>query len=285
MLHAPTLPGGHGMVLYDPGMDRVRAWKPAIAGIREVLHAEFTEHAYPRHTHDDWTVFIVDAGAIRYGLDRRENEAPNALVSILPPGVAHDGRPASAGGYRKRVLYVDTSVLPESLIGPAVDRPAVPDPRLAADVAALHDALACVDDRLDAEARFADVADRIRASFEPEAVGSAGSSGAGRDVAGASAAEALRGYLDAHLFENVALADAANVTGWSVSRLACAFRTRFGMTPHAYVTGRRLDAARDRILAGQSLSDVAAEVGFCDQAHLTRRFRQFLATTPGRFAA
>ncbi|MFI5226445.1 MAG: helix-turn-helix domain-containing protein [Candidatus Limnocylindrales bacterium] len=37
------------------------------------------------------------------------------------------------------------------------------------------------------------------------------------------------------------------------------------------------------MLDGQPLADVAAEVGFCDQAHLTRRFRRFLGTTPGRF--
>jgi AraC-like DNA-binding protein len=55
-------------------------------------------------------------------------------------------------------------------------------------------------------------------------------------------------------------------------------------SPHAYVIGRRLDAARDRILAGQSLAGVAADVGFCDQAHLSRRFKQFLGATPGRFA-
>jgi AraC-like DNA-binding protein len=42
--------------------------------------------------------------------------------------------------------------------------------------------------------------------------------------------------------------------------------------------------ARDRILRGQPLADVAAEVGFFDQAHLTRRFKRFLGTTPGRFA-
>ena len=47
--------------------------------------------------------------------------------------------------------------------------------------------------------------------------------------------------------------------------------------------GRRLEAARERILAGQPLADVAAEVGFYDQAHLTRRFRRFLGTTPGQY--
>ena len=44
----------------------LQAWKPPIRGIREVLHARFTDHAYPRHTHDVWTLFIVDDGAIRY---------------------------------------------------------------------------------------------------------------------------------------------------------------------------------------------------------------------------
>ncbi|HEX8026374.1 MAG TPA: AraC family transcriptional regulator [Candidatus Limnocylindrales bacterium] len=259
-------------------VEQVRAWKPAVPGIREVLHATFRQHAYPRHTHDDWTVFIVDDGAIRYDLDRRDNEAPRALVSILPPGVVHDGRPGSPRGYRKRVLYVDTTVLPESLIGPAVDRPAIPSPTLWAEVSALHDALARADDVLEAETRFALVAEAIRESF--------GLTGGERPRAPEpTAGDALRAYLDARPFERATLAEAAAATGWSEAHLARSFTARFGITPHAYVTGRRLDAARDRILDGQPLADVAAEVGFVDQAHLTRRFRSFLATTPARFAA
>ena len=98
-------------------------------------------------------------------------------------------------------------------------------------------------------------------------------------------AEGLRAFLDARLFEPVTMASAAAALGASETQLANAFREVFGIAPHAYVVGRRLDAARDRILDGQPLADVAAEVGFCDQAHLTRRFRRFIGTTPGRFAA
>jgi AraC-like DNA-binding protein len=253
----------------------VRAWKPAVAGVREVLHATFGEHAYPPHTHDTWTLFIVDAGAIRYDLDGRDRAAEPSMVSVLPPDVVHDGRPATSAGYRKRVLYLEPGVLGAELVGPAVDRPAVVDPGLRAAVGALHAAIDDGDDALEMETRLAGVAVRIR-----EALG-----GAPLDDRRATPAmvEELRAYLDAHLFEAVTLASVAARLGVGPTALARSFSAAFGIPPHAYVTGRRLDVARDRILRGQPLADVAAEVGFVDQAHLTRRFRWFLGTTPGRF--
>ena len=43
----------------------VRAWRPGLPGVVEVLHTHFPSHAYPSHTHDAWTVLIVDEGAVR----------------------------------------------------------------------------------------------------------------------------------------------------------------------------------------------------------------------------
>ena len=102
----------------------MRAWKPGVAGIREVFHARFAEHAYPVHTHDVWTLFIVDDGAIRYDLHRRQHGAGRFSASILPPHVAHDGRPAAArrafasGSSTSRSAFSG-----RSLIGPAADAP------------------------------------------------------------------------------------------------------------------------------------------------------------------
>jgi AraC-like DNA-binding protein len=269
--------------LYDPaivGTDdgaAVRAWKPPVAGVREVLQARFTDHAYPPHTHDVWTLFVVDDGAVRYDLGRHQRFAERSTVSLLPPGVVHDGRPGRAGGYRKRVAYIEPDVLGEAVIGPSVDAPALIDPVLTSEVTALFAALAEPDDALEAETRLAFVVDGIRSVY--------GGWTAGAEPDRPDLADALRAYLDARPFEQVTMADAAAVLDSTTTRLARAFAGAFGIAPHAYVLGRRLEAARERILEGAPLVDVAAEVGFCDQAHLTRRFKRFLGVTPGSFRA
>lgn len=255
----------------------IRAWSPPIPGIREVLHATFGEHAYPPHTHDVWTLFVVDRGAVRYDLEGRPRSAEPSMVSVLPPHVVHDGRPATGDGYRKRVLYIETSVLGEELVGAAVDRPVMTDRSLWRRVDRLHGLLTCRDDVLEAETRFAFVVERLRASL------ASGPTESVESAPIAELAETFRAWLDGRLFEPATLAAAARDLRAGETRLARAFTDTFAITPHAYVTGRRLDAARQRILEGQPLADVAADVGFVDQAHLTRRFRRFLGTTPGRF--
>ncbi len=257
----------------------IRAWQPGVPGIREVLHATFRDHAYPPHTHDAWTLFLVDDGAIRYDLDRRERGALPSMVSILPPHVVHDGRPATGAGFRKRVIYLEPETLGEERIGASVDRPMLRDPALRERLDTLHARLEAPDDRLEAETRLAFVLERLRI-----ALGGPPDERAGDHRSAAHDAERLRAWLDDRLFEPVTIADAASALEATTTGLARAFSDTLGIAPHRYVLGRRLDAARARLLDGQPIADVAAEVGFVDQAHLTRRFRDLLGTTPGRFA-
>ncbi len=232
-------------------------------------------HAFPPHAHDTWTLFIVDEGGVRYDLGRHERLAAPTMVSVLPPHVAHDGRPAIADGYRMRVLYVETSVLPESLIGPAVDRPFIEDATLRRRVAALHGVLDSPDGPLEAETRLACVTERLTELVF------AGREPADRAPAPRSLAEAVRARLDAALSDRPSLAEIAAAEGYAPSTVAHAFTRTFGLPPHQYVLARRLEAARARILDGQPLADVAADLGFADQAHLTNRFRRLFGVSPG----
>jgi AraC-like DNA-binding protein len=253
----------------------IHAWKPRVPGVREVLHATFTDHAYPLHTHDAWTLFIVDDGQIRYDLHRHARGADRSTVGILPPHVVHDGR-THGPGYHKRVLYLESAVIGQELIGAAVDESSVQGAGLRSAIAAVHDTISCADDALEAETRLAFVTERIRRAL--------GARTGDAKQHRTDLAEQLRAFLDDHLVETVTMSAASVAIGADQTQLARAFVAAFNIPPHAYVLGRRLDLARDRILDGEPLADVAAAVGFFDQAHMTRRFKRFLGTTPGRFA-
>ena len=263
----------------EPIGDRctVTAWRPPVAGIEEVFHAHIVDWGYPRHSHDTWTVLIVDHGAIDYSLDRKQCAAVASSVAILPPGVIHDGRPAKRAyrGFWKRCLYLDADALPSELIGPAVDETVLHDPALRASLSALHDSLFAEEDALDVESRLAVICERLASRLGP----------AGRpDPIEPRGAEELRSLLDEAGAEPLALADAASVLDRSVPHLVRSFTASFGVSPHAYLIGRRIESARSMLLAGMAPADVATSAGFYDQAHLTRHFKRHTSTTPARYA-
>ncbi|WP_027928080.1 AraC family transcriptional regulator [Amycolatopsis benzoatilytica] len=249
----------------------VSAWHPPVPGIAEAFYARFTDHAYPAHTHETWTLLIVDDGAIAYDLDRHHHGALGASVTLLPPNVAHDGRSATSHGFRKRVLYLDADVIGEDLIGAAVDQPSLRDPVLRTRIHQLHESLG---DPLEAESRLALVAHRLRTHLGHPA----------RTPPERGLADSLRDLLDERLPGTLTLAEASGLLNAHPVHLVRAFGRRFGLPPHRYVTGRRVDRARRLLLDGIPPSAVAVTAGFADQAHLTRHFRRYLGTTPARFA-
>lgn len=261
----------------EPEIPEISAWRPRVPGVVEVFHARFTEHAYPMHVHDTWTLLIVDDGAVRYDLDRFERGTPRGTVSLLPPQVPHNGSPATAHGFRKRVLYLDTTQLDESLIGPAVAHPDFADPLLRTRVGQLHSALAHPGDAFEAESRLALVGERLRERLGPGPARAA--PGPGRGVA-----RDLRDLLDARLLDGVTLADAATQVHAHPTHLVRAFSGAYGIAPHQYLTSRRVDLARRLLLEGRPPGEVATAAGFHDQSHLTRHFKRIVGTTPGRYA-
>jgi AraC-like DNA-binding protein len=258
--------------------DWVRAWKPTVPGIHEVLHARFVDHAYPPHTHDAWTVFIVDDGAISYDIDRRHRGAAGARVTILPPHLVHDGRPAHRFGYRKRVVYLSTELVDERMIGPAVDRPDIDDRVVVHGVHVLHRRLLAPGETLAAESALAIVTSRLIEHL-------AGPSDDAVERSAEGLASDLRDLIDQRRFEGITLAEAGRILHASPAHLVRSFSGTFGIAPHRYLVARRIEAARWRLLEGEPVAQVATGVGFYDQAHLTRHFKRHVGTTPARYAS
>jgi AraC family transcriptional regulator len=110
---------------------------------------------------------------------------------------------------------------------------------------------------------------------------------------GARAPKRVRGRLDARRLTRVIalidsslhdppslrdMADAAAMSPFHFQRL---FRATTGLTPHAYVTARRMERARRMLIGSHAkVAYVAAELGFSDLAHFRRTFRRQFNGTP-----
>ncbi|GAA0439666.1 AraC family transcriptional regulator [Acrocarpospora corrugata] len=256
----------------------VKAWRPPIKGITEVLHARFVEHAYPMHVHDSWTVLIIDDGMVRYDLDRHEHGALTKLVTLLPPYVPHNGRAANSQGFRKRVLYLDQAELGEDLIGPAVDHPALGDPQLRQSIDRLHTALLSPGEELEAETRLKLIHERLHTHL----LRTTDDNPAPPDP---RLARDLRDLLDSHINEGISLDEAARHLHRHPTHLIRAFTRAYAMAPHQYLTSRRVDQARHLLLQGLPPSTAAIDSGFYDQSHLTRHFKRILGVSPARYAS
>ncbi|MFG1694724.1 helix-turn-helix domain-containing protein [Nonomuraea sp. NPDC049309] len=62
------------------------------------------------------------------------------------------------------------------------------------------------------------------------------------------------------------------------------FQRAYGVPPHRYRNLVRLARAKEMPAAGKSVAEVAGELGFFDQSHLNRHFRQPFGMSAGAFA-
>ncbi len=81
----------------------------------------------------------------------------------------------------------------------------------------------------------------------------------------------------------MSLDDLAGSVRVSRFALAHAFRDELGISPHRYAMALQVDRAKRLLRRGHPAASVAADTGFCDQAHLTRVFREIVGITPARY--
>jgi transcriptional regulator of acetoin/glycerol metabolism len=94
----------------------------------------------------------------------------------------------------------------------------------------------------------------------------------------------VREFVDVHLGESIDLSMLAGVAGLSVHHFARQFKQSAGVTPHVYLTQKRVERAQEMLVQTDiSLAEIAFAVGFFDQGHLARHFRHMLGTTPREF--
>ncbi|WP_394826681.1 AraC family ligand binding domain-containing protein [Pendulispora albinea] len=270
------------------GAEQARFWRDPELDGTEFLLARFVSHHFSPHVHDEYAIGLIENGVEAYRYRGHDRVATAGEVVIVEPGEAHTGERGTEEGWQYRMFYIPARVFAEAAEAAGVKglphfrQTVLRDPALAFAMRAMHVASERGESQLERESRFAGL---LTTLVERHAEGTL--------VLPRPRPDAPAGILraidrvEADFAEPLTLGDLAQCAGMSDFHFARLFARTTGMSPHRYVVQRRVTQAC-RLLRGSrgpmALADVAATVGFADQAHLTRHFKRITGVTPARFA-
>ena len=265
---------------------RARYWRLPSLGAIEMLRAEFSTQRFRRHWHPGYAIGVVTRGAERFYCRGSHHVAEETVIIAVNPGEIHDGEPAAAGGWRYRMIYPteDLMLAVARELGsgraspPRLVRPIIADPELASAYLEAHQASEDGASQLRAETGLLTfLAGLLRRHSDLDG---------GQTPPPARESRRLRcvlDFIDAHLAVNLSLDTLAAIAGLNRFHFLRIFNRSLGLTPHAYVTARRVARGKALLAQGLPMADAALAVGFFDQSHFATRFRQTYGMTPRTF--
>ncbi|MDB4913850.1 MAG: bacterial regulatory helix-turn-helix, AraC family protein [Gemmatimonadetes bacterium] len=265
--------------------DEIRYFDTAHAGIDAMKAC--TSRSYPRHSHDQYGIGVIDAGGHSSWSGRGQVEAGPRGTICCNPGEVTDGRAVAGVPRAWRMMYLEPSLV-EGLFADVLERNA-------RDVALTEPSFFCDATRTAFDHAFGILADPVASknglAVETALIGLVARLRVRSTLRGhrpsvaTGAVRAAKDRIDADPAAPVTLMELANATGLSRYQLLRAFARDLGITPHAYVLQRRLELARQLLRARCSAAETAVRAGFHDQPHLTRAFQRQFGVTPRRYAA
>ncbi|WNZ11936.1 AraC family transcriptional regulator [Streptomyces sp. 11x1] len=244
----------------------------------DLLTARFDRHRYAPHTHEEFSIGICVRGASYIDYRGGALTVGEGSIVVLAPGEVHTGESAF-GTYAYRALYPAPALLTDGILGgtPHFRDPLLHDPELAAALSNAHAELSTCPDPLETESRLPWLLTALARRHSTSRLTSDRLPGAD------SISLAVRDRLADELVAPPSLADLATDLGLSRYQLLRAFRTTMGMPPYAWLAQHRVARARALLEAGARPAEAAVQVGFADQAHMTRWFRKVLGVTPAAY--
>ncbi|MER5811945.1 AraC family transcriptional regulator [Streptomyces sp. NPDC002033] len=260
-----------------------RHWQPAQLPGLDLLRAHYVRHTFPRHTHEGYVIAAVTGGIEEIGLPAGTLRAGPGSVVLINPEVAHTARAGVPEGWAYATLYPSRDLIAEVAAEVAGLRGT---PGFTADMVCDADASRMITEvHGAAEAGNALAADTLLRGVVARMLARHAGPLPARTVrrAGAADAERARSVLEERMARPPSLEQLAAELGTSPFALLRAFRDRYGMPPHTWLTDARVRRARLLLEAGTAPAEAAVTVGFTDQPHLNRHFTRIVGVPPGAY--
>lgn len=250
----------------------------------EVRTAQNSSACYWTHTHEEYSMGIIDAGQAMYSCGPHTSLISAGATVLIAPGLAHACNPEPGQAWSYRMMYLQSawvlsSLGLETVGGTNTDAP--PFKQALLTTPAIHRRLdrvckgiALVGNPLALEEELLSVIGSQIQRTRPLA---------DRAQAITPALQRAKDLLLARLEEVVTLDELAQASEMSAFALIRKFKAAYGQTPHAFQLDQRINLSKRLLKQGVGLAEVAVRLGFADQAHFQRHFKQRHAISPKQY--
>lgn len=252
-----------------------------IGNIETITACQVT-HSLAKHVHSNLCIALIETGGRRSIVSGTRYEAGAGQIMVIHPGEVHTCTAADGKPYSYSLLTVDVEKNAE-LFAEITGRKTVPycknvvidDQETFYVLKQVFLTLAQPGSALEKQAVYSTGMKRLLrqfcADFHKERLG-------GKEK---TAVTRVCDYLAACYAEDISLQQLAQLANFSPYYLHRVFVASTGMPPHAFLNLVRIKQAKGLLLNGKQLAEVAAETGFVDQSHFSRRFKDVVGMTPG----
>jgi AraC-like DNA-binding protein len=263
-------------------LDRATFRRSHMFGGIDLMSARFVRHSFAPHSHDELMIGVIQAGVKSFRCGRSQDRAAPGSLSVVNPGETHTGECEDGPALVYAALYVPEAALATILDSPRpgtslVGQPVVDDPEVWRWLGEAHKlGMAGEDEAAAEEAMVCGVSLLFERYGTRRTVRS--------EVGCPKTVDRAVSFLQARACDRISLEDASRASGVGVFHLIRLFQRHLGLTPYAYLTQVRIAKSRQLLRLGEPVAQVALDVGFADQAHFTKRFKQLTGTTPAFYA-
>jgi AraC-like DNA-binding protein len=207
---------------------------------------------------------------------------PTGTVFLINPGEVHPPGPVVPNGWVLRAFYFSNDFYARlsrglELEGVLFSRLFARNELLTRSLLSLHLSLEQSGTQFELESRMLSVFGEIAQHYAQAPLKNLSLKPEHRKVARA------RDFLMANYRRPASLEQLARIVGLSPYHLLRTFRNTVGLTPHDFLTQIRVEQAKQLLRRGNTISDIAVDTGFVDQAHFPRRFKAIVGVTPGQY--
>ncbi|MDR3543605.1 MAG: AraC family transcriptional regulator [Desulfosporosinus sp.] len=244
----------------------------------EIKTCSGSVHASKKHVHEELSIGLVEKGiSVFENEDRTFVVGPRHLV-IIPPEMIHKCSPRNYENWQFKMLYIQQAWIKKAFGLHTLDYvPTVKrlDEKSLKQILNLFRILLSKLSRIQKETcLIRDLPGILNLDNFTEEDSEL------YDSHNSKAFRTSREYLHDNYLENITLDNLAVVSGVSKFYLIRLFNKTCGISPHGYLMMLRINYARKELRKDMSIAEIAAGVGFYDQSHFSKVFKQFIGTTP-----